>query len=147
MNSGRTVCCATQQGGSVATTGERRGTGERRVIANVFKGSVGNLIEWYDWYAYTAFSVYFAHAFFPAGDQTAQLLNTAAVFAVGFLMRPIGGWLLGRYADRYGRRSALTLSVTLMAVGSLVIALTPSYASIGVAEIGRASWRERGEVT
>ncbi|GAA1101195.1 MFS transporter [Nocardiopsis composta] len=117
----------------MATTGERRGTGERRVIANVFKGSVGNLIEWYDWYAYTAFSVYFAHAFFPAGDQTAQLLNTAAVFAVGFLMRPIGGWLLGRYADRYGRRSALTLSVTLMAVGSLVIALTPSYASIGVA--------------
>ncbi|MFD4638594.1 MFS transporter [Lentzea sp. NPDC058436] len=106
---------------------------ERRVVANVLRGSVGNLIEWYDWYAYTAFSIYFAAAFFPKGDQTAQLLNTAAVFAVGFLMRPLGGWLLGRYADRHGRRAALTLSVTLMAAGSLIIALTPSYASIGVA--------------
>ncbi|SEQ35261.1 MFS transporter [Lentzea albida] len=106
---------------------------ERRVVANVLRGSVGNLIEWYDWYAYTAFSIYFAAAFFPKGDQTAQLLNTAAVFAVGFLMRPLGGWLLGRYADRRGRRAALTLSVTLMAAGSLIIALTPSYASIGVA--------------
>ncbi|WP_233515461.1 MFS transporter [Marinitenerispora sediminis] len=102
-------------------------------MSNVIRGSIGNLIEWYDWYAYTAFSVYFAQAFFPEGDQTAQLLNTAAVFAVGFLMRPIGGWMLGRYADRFGRRAALTLSVTLMALGSLVIALTPSYASIGVA--------------
>lgn len=106
---------------------------ERRVVANVLRGSVGNLIEWYDWYAYTAFSIYFAAAFFPQGDQTAQLLNTAAVFAVGFLMRPLGGWLLGRYADRRGRRAALTLSVTLMAFGSLIIALTPSYATIGVA--------------
>ncbi|PWK82968.1 MHS family alpha-ketoglutarate permease-like MFS transporter [Lentzea atacamensis] len=106
---------------------------ERRVVANVLRGSVGNLIEWYDWYAYTAFSIYFAAAFFPKGDQTAQLLNTAAVFAVGFLMRPLGGWLLGRYADRHGRRAALTLSVTLMALGSLIIALTPSYATIGVA--------------
>ncbi|MFE7276669.1 MFS transporter [Streptomyces sp. NPDC057623] len=107
--------------------------GERRVVSNIVRGSIGNLIEWYDWYAYTAFSVYFAAAFFPSGDQTAQLLNTAAVFAVGFLMRPIGGWVLGRYADRHGRRSALTLSVTLMAAGSLIVALTPSYGSIGVA--------------
>ncbi len=65
--------------------------GERRVVSNIVRGSIGNLIEWYDWYAYTAFSVYFAATFFPSGDQTAQLLNTAAVFAVGFLMRPIGG--------------------------------------------------------
>ncbi|MFI6805517.1 MFS transporter [Streptomyces luteogriseus] len=106
---------------------------ERRVVSNIVRGSIGNLIEWYDWYAYTAFSVYFAAAFFPAGDQTAQLLNTAAVFAVGFLMRPIGGWVLGRYADRRGRRAALTLSVTLMAAGSLIVALTPSYGSIGAA--------------
>ncbi|BAW07397.1 MFS transporter [Nocardia seriolae] len=77
--------------------------------------------------------MYFAKTFFPAGDATAQLLSTAAVFAVGFLMRPIGGWALGRYADRFGRRSALTLSVTVMAAGSLLIALTPSYASIGLA--------------
>ncbi|RRO15699.1 MFS transporter [Saccharopolyspora rhizosphaerae] len=106
---------------------------ERRVIGNVVRGSIGNLIEWYDWYAYTAFSVYFAATFFPKGDSTAQLLNTAAVFAVGFLMRPLGGWMLGRYADRFGRRAALTLSVTLMAFGSLVIALTPGYDSIGLA--------------
>ncbi|RCV49233.1 alpha-ketoglutarate transporter [Marinitenerispora sediminis] len=117
----------------MATTQTGSRAGERRVVSNVIRGSIGNLIEWYDWYAYTAFSVYFAQAFFPEGDQTAQLLNTAAVFAVGFLMRPIGGWMLGRYADRFGRRAALTLSVTLMALGSLVIALTPSYASIGVA--------------
>ncbi|WP_030899720.1 MFS transporter [Streptomyces sp. NRRL S-474] len=107
--------------------------GERRVVSNIVRGSIGNLIEWYDWYAYTAFSVYFASVFFPSGDQTAQLLNTAAVFAVGFLMRAIGGWVLGRYADRRGRRAALTLSVTLMAAGSLIVALTPSYGSIGVA--------------
>lgn len=106
---------------------------ERRVIGNVVRGSIGNLIEWYDWYAYTAFSIYFAATFFPKGDSTAQLLNTAAVFAVGFLMRPLGGWMLGRYADRFGRRAALTLSVALMAFGSLVIALTPGYDSIGLA--------------
>ena len=103
----------------------------RAVIGNVLRGSIGNLIEWYDWYAYTAFSLYFAKVFFPAGDATAQLLNTAGVFAVGFLMRPLGGWLMGRYADRHGRRAALTLSVAMMALGSLVIAFTPGYASIG----------------
>lgn len=104
-----------------------------RVVSNILRGSVGNLIEWYDWYAYTAFSVYFAATFFPKGDATAQLLNTAGVFAVGFLMRPLGGWLLGRYADRYGRRAALTLSVSLMACGSLLIALSPGYRTIGIA--------------
>ncbi|MEV6067281.1 MFS transporter [Nocardia sp. NPDC052001] len=107
--------------------------GERRVVANVLRGSIGNLVEWYDWYVYAAFSVYFAKSFFPDGDPTAQLLSTAAVFAVGFLMRPIGGWALGRYADRFGRRAALTLSVTVMAAGSLIIAATPSYATIGLA--------------
>ncbi|MFX0580553.1 MFS transporter [Nocardia nepalensis] len=107
--------------------------GERRVVANVLRGSIGNLVEWYDWYVYAAFSVYFAKSFFPKGDSTAQLLSTAAVFAVGFLMRPLGGWALGRYADRFGRRSALTLSVTVMAAGSLLIAVTPGYQTIGIA--------------
>jgi len=96
-------------------------------------GSAGNLVEWYDWYVYSAFSLYFAKAFFPPGDQTAQLLNAAAVFAIGFLMRPVGGWLLGRYADRRGRRAALTVSVLLMCGGSLLIAVIPGYATIGVA--------------
>jgi len=99
----------------------------------IFGGSVGNLVEWYDWYAYSAFSLYFAQAFFPKGDLTAQLLNTAGIFAVGFFMRPIGGWLFGRMADRSGRKQALTLSVLLMSFGSLLIALTPSYATIGIA--------------
>jgi MFS transporter, MHS family, alpha-ketoglutarate permease len=102
-------------------------------LRSIVGGSVGNLVEWYDWYAYSAFSLYFAKAFFPPADQTAQLLNAAAVFAIGFLMRPIGGWMMGRYADRHGRRTALTVSVLLMCAGSLLIAITPSYASIGVA--------------
>jgi MHS family alpha-ketoglutarate permease-like MFS transporter len=102
-------------------------------IKSIFSGSVGNLVEWYDWYVYSAFSLYFAKVFFPAGDQTAQLLNTAAVFAVGFLMRPIGGWLMGVYADKHGRRKALLLSVWLMCAGSLIVAVTPGYAHIGIA--------------
>ena len=95
-------------------------------------GSAGNLVEWYDWYVYSAFSLYFAKVFFPSGDRTAELLGAAAVFAVGFLMRPLGAWLMGIYADRHGRKAALTLSVLLMCTGSLVIALTPGHASIGV---------------
>lgn len=102
-------------------------------LRSIVGGSIGNLVEWYDWYVYSAFSLYFSKAFFPPADQTVQLLNAAAVFAVGFLMRPLGGWLMGRYADRHGRRAALTASVLLMCAGSLLIAITPSYATIGVA--------------
>ena len=105
----------------------------RRRLRAIFGGSIGNLVEWYDWYVYSAFSLYFAQAFFPPASQTAQLLNAAAVFAVGFFMRPVGGWLLGRYADKHGRRAALSASVLLMCGGSLMIALTPGYATIGVA--------------
>jgi len=104
-----------------------------RRLRSIVGGSVGNLVEWYDWYVYSAFALYFAKAFFPPASQTAQLLNAAAVFAVGFLMRPVGGWLMGWYADRRGRRAALTTSVLLMCLGSLMIALTPGYAAIGVA--------------
>jgi MFS transporter, MHS family, alpha-ketoglutarate permease len=106
---------------------------KRRRVRSIVSGSVVNLIEWYDWYVYSAFSLYFAAAFFPRGSQTAQLLNTAAVFAVGFLMRPVGGWLMGQYADRFGRRAALVLSVLLMCFGSLMIAVTPGFATIGIA--------------
>jgi MHS family alpha-ketoglutarate permease-like MFS transporter len=102
-------------------------------VRSIISGSIGNLVEWYDWYAYSAFALYFAPVFFPKGSATAQLLNTAAIFAVGFLMRPLGAWLLGAYADRHGRRAALLLSVQLMAGGSLLIACTPGYGSIGVA--------------
>ncbi len=100
-------------------------------IKAIFGGSVGNLVEWYDWYVYSAFALYFAKSFFPSGDQTAQLLNTAAVFAAGFLVRPIGSWLMGIYADKHGRRSALVMSMVVMGLGSLVIAITPDYSSIG----------------
>jgi MFS transporter, MHS family, alpha-ketoglutarate permease len=102
-------------------------------IRAILVGSSGNLVEWYDFYVYAAFSLYFAKAFFPEGDQTAQLLSSAAVFAVGFLMRPVGAWLFGRMADRHGRRVALTASVLLMCFGSGLIAITPTYASIGIA--------------
>src|SRR3954466_505340 len=100
-------------------------------LRNIVGGSAGNLVEWYDWYAYSAFTLYFAPAFFPSGDRTAQLMNSAAIFAVGFLMRPIGAWLMGIYADRLGRKAALSLSVALMCAGSLMIAVTPGYAAIG----------------
>jgi MFS transporter, MHS family, alpha-ketoglutarate permease len=101
-------------------------------LKSIFGGSVGNLVEWYDWYVYAAFSLYFAPVFFPSSDPTVQLLNAAAIFAVGFIVRPIGGWLMGLYADRHGRKAALTLSVALMCAGSLLIAVTPGYATIGV---------------
>ncbi|MEU1393834.1 MULTISPECIES: MFS transporter [unclassified Nonomuraea] len=99
----------------------------------VIGGSVGNLVEWYDWFVYSSFAVYFAASFFPDGDDTAKLLNTAAIFAVGFFMRPLGGWLLGRYADRRGRKAALTLTVTLMSASALLIAVAPTYESVGYA--------------
>jgi MHS family alpha-ketoglutarate permease-like MFS transporter len=102
-------------------------------IGAVLGGSVGNLVEWFDWYTYSAAALYFAPIFFPKGDQTAQLLQTAAVFAVGFFARPVGAWMMGRYADRVGRKAALTLSVTMMCAGSLAIAATPGAATIGVA--------------
>ncbi|WNL45026.1 MFS transporter [Dyella sp. BiH032] len=102
-------------------------------LRSIFSGSIGNLVEWYDWYVYSAFSLYFAHVFFPASDQTTQLLNTSGIFAVGFLMRPLGGWLLGTFADRRGRKAALLLSVFMMSLGSLIIGLSPGYEHIGVA--------------
>jgi MHS family alpha-ketoglutarate permease-like MFS transporter len=101
-------------------------------LRSIFSGSVGNLVEWYDWYVYSAFAIYFAPHFFPKGDATAQLLDAAAVFALGFLMRPLGGWLMGLYADRHGRRRALMLSVLLMCGGSLLVALAPGYERIGL---------------
>ena len=105
---------------------------ERRVRA-IFIGSIGNLVEWYDFYAYTAFALYFAPAFFPNTDPVVQQLNAAVVFAAAFLVRPLGGWLFGYIADHYGRRLSLTWSVVCMCFGSLIIAITPTYASIGLA--------------
>src|SRR6476660_6690250 len=105
----------------------------RRRIKAIFIGSVGNLVEWYDFYAYSAFALYFAGAFFPGSDPVVQQLNAALLFAVGFVVRPIGGWLFGHLADSHGRRVSLMLSVLLMCFGSLMIAAIPTYASIGLA--------------
>ncbi|MFZ4703994.1 MAG: MFS transporter, partial [Candidatus Methylumidiphilus sp.] len=103
----------------------------RKRLVNIFSGSIGNLVEYFDWAIYAAFALYFAPVFFPEGDQTAQLMNSAVIFAAGFVCRPLGGWLMGRLADRHGRKSALLLSVSLMCLGSLIIACTPGYALIG----------------
>src|SRR5260370_22224488 len=105
---------------------------ERRIKA-IFIGSVGNLVEWDDFYPYTAFALYFAPAFFPNSDPVVQQLNPAVLFTATFLMRPLGGWLFGFIPDRYPRRRSLTLSVLCMCFGSLFIAVTPTYASIGIA--------------
>src|SRR6266702_4796370 len=102
----------------------------RRIIA-IVGASSGNLVEWYDFYAYSFTALYFASAFFPSGDRTTQLLNTAGVFAAGFFMRPLGGWLFGWIADTHGRRTSMIISVLMMCAGSLMIAVMPTYASIG----------------
>ena len=104
-----------------------------RRLRSIVGGSAGNLVEWYDWYVYAAFAFYFADDFFPKGDSTAQLLNTAAIFAVGFFARPLGAWLMGLYADRQGRKAAMIVSVALMSLGSLIIAFCPNYERIGAA--------------
>ncbi|AXQ49538.1 MFS family transporter [Pseudomonas sp. SAR267] len=108
-------------------TGEER---SKRIFA-IVGASSGNLVEWFDFYVYAFSAIYFAASFFPSDDPTVQLLNTAGVFAAGFLMRPIGGWLFGRLADRHGRKNSLMISVLMMCFGSLMIACLPTYSSIG----------------
>jgi MHS family alpha-ketoglutarate permease-like MFS transporter len=105
----------------------------RRRIRAIVGSSSGNLVEWYDFYCYAFFALYFAPAFFPSGDSTSQLLQTAGIFAVGFFMRPIGGWLFGRIADRVGRRTSMIISVLVMCGGSLMIGILPTYATVGTA--------------
>lgn len=104
---------------------------DRQRLRNIIGGSAGNFVEWFDWFVYASFALYFSRAFFPDDDQTVQLLSSALVFGGGFLARPLGAWLMGRYADRAGRRAALALSVGMMCAGSLMIAVLP--ASLGAA--------------
>lgn len=104
----------------------------RKRIKAIFAASSGNLVEWYDFYVYAFFAIYFAKSFaFPAESQTLQLLQTSAIFAIGFLMRPLGGWIFGYIGDRYGRKQAMIISVSMMCFGSLVIAVLPKYETIG----------------
>jgi len=109
-------------------TGEER---SKRIFA-IVGASSGNLVEWFDFYVYAFCAIYFAPAFFPSDNPTVQLVNTAGVFAAGFLMRPIGGWIFGRVADRHGRKNSMMISVLMMCAGSLVIAFLPTYKDIGV---------------
>jgi len=116
---------------SIPITATTEATDRRRRIIAIVGASSGNLVEWYDFYAYAFTSLYFASAFFPSGDATSQLLATAGIFAVGFFMRPLGGWLFGWMADTHGRRTSMVISVLMMCAGSLMIAIMPTYASIG----------------
>ncbi len=105
----------------------------RKRIVAIIGASSGNLVEWFDFYVYAFCAIYFAAAFFPSGNSTIQLLKTAGVFAAGFLMRPIGGWVFGRLADKHGRKTGMMTSVLMMCSGSLLIACLPTYAAIGTA--------------
>ena len=105
----------------------------RRRIFAIMAASSGNLVEWFDFYVYSFTTIYFAPSFFPKQDETVQYLYSAAVFAIGFLMRPIGGWLFGKIADRRGRKTSLVISVVMMCGGSLLIAILPTYGQIGLA--------------
>jgi metabolite-proton symporter len=116
--------------GVLSITATDAGDAGRRIRA-IIGASSGNLVEWYDFYAYAFTSIYFAAAFFPAADTTGQLLATAGIFAVGFFMRPLGGWLFGWIADRHGRRNSMVISVLMMCAGSLMIAIMPTYATVG----------------
>ena len=107
-------------------------TGMAQRLKAVVIGSIGNLVEWYDFYAYAAFSLYFAASFFPKDDPVTQQLNAAIIFALAFFARPIGAWMFGHLADRYGRRVSLILSVSMMCFGSLLIAAAPTYAMAGI---------------
>ncbi|MER8222164.1 MFS transporter [Streptomyces sp. NPDC094143] len=106
----------------------------KRPVRQLLAASVGNAVEWYDWYAYTFLATYIAAQVFPksADNSLVPLLSTFAVFAVGFFMRPVGGLLMGAVADRHGRRAALTVTILLMGGSSLLVGLTPTYAAAGV---------------
>ena len=117
----------------LALAGATEAADRRRRIVAIVGASSGNLVEWYDFYAYAFTSIYFAAAFFPSGDTTSQLLATAGIFAVGFFMRPLGGWLFGWIADTHGRRISMIISVLMMCAGSLMIAFMPTHATIGTA--------------
>ncbi|MGI8820105.1 MAG: MFS transporter [Chthoniobacterales bacterium] len=110
---------------------EREAAKRQSVVGNILRSSLGNMVEWFDFYSFTVFGTYFAHHFFASGKEDEELLGVLGVFAAGFVMRPVGSWFFGRYADQRGRRAALTLSVLLMAAGSLLIAVTPGIATLG----------------
>ncbi|MGF6600633.1 MHS family proline/betaine transporter-like MFS transporter [Paraburkholderia sp. GAS448] len=115
---------------TATSTATPRSTSATRIV---IAATVGNLLEFYDFTVYSFFTLTIAKVFFPANDPVVSTLLALSAFAIGFLARPLGGFVLGHYADKRGRRSALTLTIFLMAIGSAVIGLAPSFGSIGLA--------------
>ncbi len=122
---------ASSSAASPAAPNAARPASLRRSVSNTLKGSAGNLVEWFDVYVYSVFAVYFESQFFSPDDKNSTLY-VWAIFAATFLMRPIGAWYFGRFADRYGRRLALTVSVSVMAGCSFLIAISPTAEQIGI---------------
>src|SRR5215471_14125261 len=98
-----------------------------------FGATIGNMLEFYDFITYSFFAIQIGHTFFPAQSEYSSLMLSLATFGAGFVTRPIGGIVLGIYSDRVGRRAAMLRSFALMGTAILVISLTPSYATIGLA--------------
>src|SRR6195952_965117 len=115
---------------STLTGPTRAPTSTRRAVLNTLRGSAGNLVEWYDVYVYTAFAPFFEAQFFDKADKNSTVY-VYAIFAVTFVMRPVGSWFFGRYADRRGRKAALMLSITVMSTCSFIVAVMPTREVIG----------------
>ena len=103
----------------------------RETVWAIIKASSGNLVEWFDFYIYAFFSVYFAEQFFTGTGQTGAFMQAAGIFFIGFLMRPVGGYIFGRISDRFGRKDAMVVSILMMGFGSLCMAVLPTAATAG----------------
>ncbi|MGH3439461.1 MAG: MFS transporter [Sciscionella sp.] len=114
-----------------STTATLPASGKQGKLKTIFGTGVGNALEWFDWNIYAIFATYFAPQFFNGADKTSALLSTLAVFAVGFVARPFGGFLFGWISDRMGRKFSMALSVGVAAIGSIVIGVSPTYGAIG----------------
>src|SRR3712207_8470698 len=110
------------------------GTTEERhqlPVKTLVSASIGNAVEWFDWTVYATFVVFFAGQFFPAENQALALIGATSTYALAFFFRPLGGILLGRFADLRGRKAGMLLTILLMAGGSMVIAILPTYEQVG----------------
>src|SRR6478735_3773301 len=114
---------------SSVTTPEQ--TKHKLPVRTLIAASVGNAVEWYDWTVFATFSIYFATQIFSDANESAAFIGTFATYAVAFFFRPLGGMLLGRYADLHGRKQAMLMTISLMAAGSLLIAILPTWNMVG----------------
>src|SRR5579863_10780477 len=106
--------------------------GDKNITKLIVATSIGNALEWYDITLYGYFALYVSKAFFPNDDQATSLLLTFGTFGLAYLARPIGGVVLGAYADRHGRKASLLISIVLMTLGTLMVAVMPTYGTIGI---------------